>query len=109
MWALVTSYDAPCEICCPGGTGVTSTGLKVGRHPYGIAADPSLLPYGTRVHVPGYLEVSHPGEFFTVDDTGGAMRQDARKGILHLDLRVRSHSTARQWGARWMWVEILDT
>ncbi len=103
VWATVTAYDAPCEICCPHCTGLTSTGLKVSEHPYGIAADPKLLPYGTRVRIPGFSD-----GFLKVDDTGGAMRQAAKRGELLLDLRMPSHETARAWGRRSFWVEVLD-
>jgi 3D (Asp-Asp-Asp) domain-containing protein len=48
---------------------------------YGIAADPSALPYGTVMRIPGYGE-------FKVDDTGKAMRKDWQRGIVHLDLRI---------------------
>lgn len=48
---------------------------------YGIAADPRALPYGTVLRVPGYGQ-------FSVDDTGGAMRQSWQRGVVHLDLRI---------------------
>ncbi len=108
VMAKVTAY-CPCALCCgPDARGVTATGTKTSRHPYGLAADPRLLPYGTRVRIPGYLEGTHPGDWWPVDDTGGAMRQDAEQGVLHIDCRLRSHSSARQFGVRYMWVEVAD-
>ncbi len=107
VWAKVTAY-CPCDICCPGGERVTSTGLQTDRHPYGIAADPRALPYGSVVRVPGYLEQSFPGEWWEVDDTGGAMRQSwEREDVVHLDVRFKNHAWARRWGVRWMWIEVV--
>jgi 3D (Asp-Asp-Asp) domain-containing protein len=101
VWAkaLTTGY-CPCDICCEGHSdGRTAINRKVIEHPYGIAVDPKLLPYRINLMVPGY-------GYALVDDTGGAMRQDAKKGILHLDLRFSEHSIARTWGRRWMWIAI---
>jgi hypothetical protein len=47
----------------------------------GIAADWGVFPPGTRISIPGKGT-------FTVDDTGGALRRDAKKGIRHIDLRI---------------------
>lgn len=106
--AKVTAY-CPCTICCsPSADGTTSTGLKTDRHPYGIAADPRALPYGTRVRVPGYLEVSRPGEWFTVDDTGGDMRRSWEdEKVIHIDVRYRNHAWAKRWGTQWLWIEVV--
>jgi 3D (Asp-Asp-Asp) domain-containing protein len=100
IWCKVTGYD-DCPSCCPGQSHRTSTGLWVPRHPVGIAADPRAVPYQTRLRVPGYGEA-------LVDDTGGAMRQDWHRGIVHLDVRLPTHQLAREFGVRWCWVEIVD-
>jgi 3D (Asp-Asp-Asp) domain-containing protein len=75
----------------------TATG-KDANHP-GIAADFSMFPPGTKIALPGRDALS-------VDDTGGAMRQDARKGICHIDLRIPRSSTAhrhaREIGKQWI-------
>ncbi len=100
MRMLVTAY-CTCEICCEkfSGAGRTSIG-KNANVCDGVAADPKLLPYHTLLEIPsvGLREV---------DDTGGAMRQDAKRGIVHIDVRMASHSAARQWGVRWLEVKIL--
>jgi 3D (Asp-Asp-Asp) domain-containing protein len=97
---LVTAY-CPCKICCGKyADGKTSTGSDA-RKP-GVAADPKLLPYGTKLKIPGIKEV------LTVDDTGGAMRQDAKKGICHIDIRFPAHHEALQFGRKWLNVEILN-
>ncbi|MDP6111884.1 MAG: 3D domain-containing protein [Planctomycetota bacterium] len=96
---LVTGY-CPCKVCCgKSANGVTSTGRNAFRFT-GVAADPKAIPYGNFVRIPGV-------GFRKVDDTGGAMRQSWRKkGVYHLDLRFRSHEEARQWGRKWMKVDV---
>jgi 3D (Asp-Asp-Asp) domain-containing protein len=69
-------------------------------HPYGLAADPKILPYGTYIQVPGYLEKSEPNTAWMVDDTGGNMRKSWRRGIIHIDVRFRTESSARKFGKK---------
>jgi 3D (Asp-Asp-Asp) domain-containing protein len=61
----------------------TATGRNANLHP-GIAADFKMFPPGTKIYIPGKGS-------FPVDDTGGAMRRDAKKGIRHIDLRIIPH------------------
>lgn len=65
--------------------GITSSGAMA--RPGTIAADTTLYPYGTVMHVPGY-------GYGRVEDTGGAV-----KGR-HLDLYRPNHWFARHWGVR---------
>lgn len=108
--ALVTAYqpDVDCSIDAAGKpTHRTSTSTSTDEHPYGIAADPRLLPYGTTVHVPEYMDVSFPDKAWQVDDTGGAMRASARLlCIVHLDLRYRTVSSALKKGRQWMDINV---
>ncbi|HZS24023.1 MAG TPA: 3D domain-containing protein [Gaiellaceae bacterium] len=65
--------------------GHTATGLPVG---YGVVAvDPSVIPLGTRLAVPGYGEG-------VAADTGGAVRGDT------IDLWFPTLAQARAWGRR---------
>ncbi len=96
----VTAY-CPCKKCCGAGAiGKTSTG-KDAYKTRGVAAAPKLLPYKTRLNIPGV-------GILPVDDTGGAMRQDAKKGIYHIDVRFFSHQEALNFGVKWLNVEILN-
>ncbi len=97
---LVTAY-CTCDICCGSWSKFarTATG-KDGRRYDGVAADPKLLPYHTRLDIPGV-------GLREVDDTGGAMRQDAKRGITHIDVRMASHSEARRFGVKWLDVKVL--
>jgi 3D (Asp-Asp-Asp) domain-containing protein len=96
----VTAY-CTCEKCCgKNACGLTSTG-KDATKTIGVAADPKLLPYGTKLRIPGIGEC-------TVDDTGGAMRKDAKKGIYHIDVRFSTHQEALNFGVKHLKVEIID-
>lgn len=85
----VTAY-CPCEKCC--GThspGITASGKHVsynkGRF---VAADTRVLPFGTKVSIPGY----HEGVFVPVLDRGGAIKGNK------LDLYFPTHQAALKWG-----------
>ncbi|MBA3686474.1 MAG: 3D domain-containing protein [Planctomycetes bacterium] len=94
---LTTGY-CPCAICCAGSDdGITSKGRDVRRHPHGIASDPKLVTPWLSLDIPGYGRA-------IVDDTGGAMRQSGKAGIVHLDLRFAGHEQARRWGRRILWI-----
>lgn len=103
-WVPVkTTGYCPCWICCGASSdGRTAINRDVTQFPYGIAVEPKLVPYRLMIDVPGYGSAM-------VDDTGGAMRQSATKGVVHFDLRFTSHSQARSWGVRHMWIALPDS
>jgi 3D (Asp-Asp-Asp) domain-containing protein/peptidoglycan hydrolase CwlO-like protein len=81
---VATGYDL-------GGT--TSTGLPVG---YGVAAvDPSVIPLGTRMTIPGYGEA-------VAADTGGAIVGT------RIDLWFPSAAAALAWGVRTVTIAVSD-
>jgi 3D (Asp-Asp-Asp) domain-containing protein len=116
MEVEATAY-CPCKICCGvRGVGITSTGVKTWEEPYGVAVVPRQIPYGTRLFVPGgfgYLDRSRTtesGRTFQADDTGGALHSDSnRTGAVRIDLRFRTHWSARRFGRKtitiYRWVE----
>lgn len=65
--------------------GITSSGAMT--RPGTIAADTSIYPYGTVMHIPGY-------GYGRVEDTGGAIKGH------HIDLYRPNHWFARHWGVR---------
>jgi 3D (Asp-Asp-Asp) domain-containing protein/septal ring factor EnvC (AmiA/AmiB activator) len=73
-------------------TGSTASGLPVG--PGIIATDPTVIPLGTRVFVPGYGNA-------VAADTGSAVRG------LDIDLWVSSCAQARAYGRRTVTITIL--
>lgn len=95
--ALVTAY-CPCKECCgPNARGITSTGGDARQA--GCAVDPKMIPYGYRVKIPGI-------GWRTADDTGSAMRVDGRQGIIHIDLRMRSHEQALRFGVKRLRIQL---
>lgn len=99
----VTAYCL-CEICCGKWAGLPERKTSIGDDAKtydGVAADPKLLPYRTKLDIPG-IGIKE------VDDTGGAMRQSAKKGIYHIDVRMPSHSEARRFGVKYLEVKILN-
>ena len=96
----VTAYCL-CGECCGQWSGGNRTSIGDKANIYdGVAADPKTLPYRTKLNIPGV-------GIKEVDDTGGGMRQSAKQGICHIDVRMSSHSEARKWGVRWLEVEVL--
>ncbi len=96
---LVTAY-CPCTKCCgPQACGKTSLGDDAFVED-GVAANPKLLKYRTKLQIPG-VGVRE------VDDTGGSMRKDGRRGVYHIDVRFRDHQKALQFGRKWLDVEVL--
>jgi 3D (Asp-Asp-Asp) domain-containing protein/uncharacterized protein YabE (DUF348 family) len=78
---IATAYTAGCGGC----SGYTATGYRAG---HGIVAvDPSVIPLGTRLYIPGY-------GFAIAGDTGGAIRGN------RIDLGFDSLSDALQFGRR---------
>jgi len=100
----VTAYCL-CKVCCGKWAAQkirrTATGDDAKIYD-GVAADPKFLSYRIRLNIPG-IGVKE------VDDTGGGMRQSAKQGIYHIDVRMPSHQEARKWGVRWLDVEVLGS
>jgi len=93
----VTAYCA-CKKCCgPNAQGITASGKTVdynaGKF---IAADTTVLPFGTRVSIPGY----HNGEPVEVIDRGGAIKGHK------LDVYFPTHEEALQWGRQMILVQV---
>ncbi len=77
----------------PGLDYTTSTGARA-RHGV-IAVDPRVIPYGTRVWVPGYGDA-------VANDCGGAIKRN------RIDLCFDTVPEAIQWGRRTITIIILD-
>ena len=79
-----------------GGT-ITAMGLPAVRNPNGIstiAVDPSVIPLGSKVYIPGY-------GYAIASDTGGAI-----KGNI-IDLFMNSEQACLNWGRRPVTVYII--
>jgi 3D (Asp-Asp-Asp) domain-containing protein len=89
----ITAY-CPCARCCGEfADGRTATGKDA--YTKGVAVDPSVIPYGTVIHIPGYGTA-------TADDCGGAIKGD------RLDVRFTTHQEALNWGVRFLEITVLS-
>lgn len=88
-----TAYTADCAGC----SGVTATGinLKSNRNAKVIAVDPSVIPLGSKVYVPGYGTA-------IAADTGGAIQGN------RIDVHVPSKSAAYSWGRKSVTVTVVN-
>jgi len=97
--AIVTAY-APYDtsgICNDGSPDTTATGTKP---KFGtLAANPKLLPYGTKILIKGY-------GVGTVEDTGGALLKDDVN--IRIDLYMDTYEEAIAWGRQKMTVYIIE-
>lgn len=96
---LVTAY-CPCAICCgPKAHGITASGKPVSFNDgHFVAADTRLLPFGTKLMVPGY-DNDQP---VPVIDRGGAIKGN------RLDVFFPTHQQALEWGRRWVMVTVME-
>ena len=99
VWMQVTAYCA-CKRCCgPTAHGLTASGRSVSYNGgQFVAADTRLLPFNTKLIIPGYAN-DKPVE---VIDRGGAIKGN------HIDLFFPTHDQARQWGVKWIAITVLD-
>lgn len=71
---------------------------------YGIAARVQDFPKGTLMRVPGY----RGGSWHKVNSKGGGViRKAALKGYYQIDVKFKTYYSAKQWGSRWMEVEVV--
>lgn len=89
----LTAYTPDARSCGNWADGFTSKMDNAYRFD-GVAASPDVIPYRTGVYIPGV-------GIKEVDDTGGAMRQAAKKGFYHIDIRFKSNEEAEKFGVKW--------
>ena len=91
MRMLTTAYSPDERSCGAFADGITASGYSVWTNGMKlVAADTSLLPFGTIISVPGY----HGGRPVPVLDRGGRIKGG------RLDLLYPTHETALKWGAQ---------
>ena len=79
----ITAY-CPCKTCCGSyADGITASG-HIAQEGITVAADTSLLPYGTEIMI--------DGEEYTVQDCGGAINGN------RIDIFFADHDTALSYG-----------
>ncbi len=99
MWMTVTGYTPDEQSCGDSADGLTATMHSVNTNAMRmVAADTSILPYGSMVSVPGYDDAS----IVPVLDCGGAI-----KGA-KLDLMFATNKEAMQWGKQRVLVTVWE-
>lgn len=95
----VTAYSPDERSCGASADGITASGYSVlANGGFLVAADPSVLPLGSLVSVPGYDD----GSVVPVLDTGGAIKGN------RLDVLYPTHEVAMRWGVQELDVEVWD-
>ena len=79
----------------PGLSTHTATGIDLRQNPRVIAVDPSVIPLGSRIEVPGY-GVAIAG------DTGGAIKGN------RIDVHFSSVQQANSWGRKTVTIKVLN-
>lgn len=96
---LVTAYSPDARSCGKWADGITASGYSVWTNGMKlVAADTSLLPFGTVVSIPGY----NGGRPVPVLDRGGKIKGH------RLDVLYPTHERALQWGARRITVTVWE-
>lgn len=90
---IITAYCA-CKKCCGKTDGITASGVAA-TEGVTIAADTSVLPFGTVVYIEGVGKR-------IVQDRGGAVKGN------HIDLFFNSHQAAMEFGRQELEVIILE-
>ena len=96
---LVTAYSPDERSCGESADGITASGYSVWTNGMKmVAADTSVLPFGTLISVPGYDQEN----VVPVLDRGGAIKGH------RLDLLYPTHEQARQWGSQKLTVTVWE-
>lgn len=99
IWMTVTGYSPDERSCGEFADGLTATMHSVTTNAMKlVAADPTVLPYGSMVSIPGYDSES----IVPVLDCGGAIKGDK------LDLLFPTHEEALKWGRQRILVTIWE-
>lgn len=99
MTMLTTAYSPDARSCGKWADGFTASGYSVWTNGMKlVAADTSVLPFGTLVSIPGY----NGGRPVPVLDRGGKIKGN------RLDLLYPTHEIALKWGAQRLTVDVWE-
>ena len=92
----VTAY-CPNSCCCgDSADGITATGRNAYRP--GVAVDPEIIPLGAHLDIPIYGDMR--GWWTLADDVGGRVKGNT------IDVRMKTHEEAVQWGRKRLRVRV---
>lgn len=96
---IVTGYSPDARSCGESADGYTATMHSVETNAFQlVAADPTVLPYGSMLSIPGYA-----GNLIVpVLDCGSKIKGN------HIDILFRTHEQAMKWGVKKMTVTIWE-
>ena len=92
----ITAYCS-CVKCCGKSDGITASGHKV---KYGYVAC-NWLPFHTKIHIKGL------GTFIVMDRGAKSLFGSKTNHIKHLDVYLPTHQEARNFGVKYLEVEVL--
>lgn len=96
---LVTAYSPDAASCGDSADGITATLHSVETNAFQlVAADPTVLPYGSMISVPGYGN----DQIVPVLDCGGKIKGN------RLDLLFPTHEQAIAWGVKRLTITIWE-
>lgn len=100
-----TAY-CPCKKCCgQEAHGVTANQTKTSDFPYNLAGDIYNFSFNDEVYIPigsGALDIIRRDDrVFKIDDRGGGLNTESKSSsIPRIDLRVKDHWWAKQFGRK---------
>ena len=99
MTMVVTAYSPDAQSCGESADGITASGYSVWTNGMKmVAADTSVLPFGTMLSIPGYDNAN----VVPVLDRGGAIKGN------RLDVLFPTHEQAMHWGTQRLEVTIWE-
>lgn len=110
-WVLceVTAYAPNCPYCQT--TRITADGTNTDDRPYGVAASRDI-GLGSQVWIPadsGYMAARFSDRWFAIDDRGAGLDSErSERGLPRLDVRYRTHASAKLFGRRVVMVYIQE-
>ncbi len=99
IFMMVTGYSPDARSCGDSADGLTATMHSVETNAFQlVAADPSILPYGSMLSVPGYA-----GNLIVpVLDCGSKIKGN------HIDVLFKTHEQAMKWGVKQIAVTVWE-
>lgn len=96
--AVVRAYD-PGRCCCQGAADGKTALMDNAWYMDGVAVAFSVIPRRTMMFIPGV-------GWREADDTGPSPRRGAKRGQYRIEIRVRTHREAKEWGRQQLDIDL---